>query len=213
MITVEDLEASIEVLLFPKAYELVSTVLATDTVVQVKGRVKCDDDAVSLNASELTLPDVTSRPSGPVIISLSHARCTPAVLDQLREVLAQHPGTDRMQARLDQARPDAGCPAAQSSGPRLFAAHGRSHKALRPSRPGVMTDPAAALPANRSSSGGRLVLRIVCFAALALGMVRRPAWSGWRWWTSRRIGSTARAARRQRSGDSVSSFPVTPGSL
>ena len=54
VITVEDLEASIEVLLFPKAYEMVSTVLATDTVVKIKGRVKVEDDVVSLNASELS---------------------------------------------------------------------------------------------------------------------------------------------------------------
>src|SRR5215211_1183066 len=100
VITVEDLEASIEVLLFPKAYEAVSTVLATDTVVKVKGRLKRDDEAVSLNASELTLPDVNSGPSGPVIISLSHARCTPAVLEQLRAVLAQHPGSTEVQVRL-----------------------------------------------------------------------------------------------------------------
>ena len=59
VITVEDLEASIEVLLFPKAYEMVSTVLATDTVVKIKGRVKVEDDVVSLNASELSLPDIT----------------------------------------------------------------------------------------------------------------------------------------------------------
>ena len=51
VITVEDLEASIEVLLFPKAYDAVATVLATDTVVKVKGRVKVDDEAVTLNAS------------------------------------------------------------------------------------------------------------------------------------------------------------------
>src|SRR5215218_8039192 len=100
VITVEDLEASIEVLLFPKAYEAVSTVLATDTVVKVKGRLKRDDEAVSLNAIELTLPDVNSGPSGPVIITLSHARCTPAVLDQLRAVLAQHPGSTEVQVRL-----------------------------------------------------------------------------------------------------------------
>ena len=50
VLTVEDLEASIEVLLFPKAYDLVSTVLASDVVVRVKGRIKSDDDAVSLNA-------------------------------------------------------------------------------------------------------------------------------------------------------------------
>ena len=63
VLTVEDLEASIEVLLFPKAYDQVATVLATDTVVKVKGRVKVDDDAVSLNASELTLPDITEAPT------------------------------------------------------------------------------------------------------------------------------------------------------
>src|SRR5215213_1742786 len=87
VITVEDLEASIEVLLFHTAYEMVATVLATDTVVKVKGRVKVDDDAVSLNASELTLPDISEAPNGPVVISLPAVRCTPAVLDQLREVL------------------------------------------------------------------------------------------------------------------------------
>src|SRR3712207_5376152 len=70
VITVEDLEASVEVLLFPRAYELVSTVLATDTVVRVKGRVKVDEESVSINALELTLPDVTDAPTGPVVISL-----------------------------------------------------------------------------------------------------------------------------------------------
>ena len=70
-------------LLFPKAYELVSTVLATDTMVRVKGRVKSDDDSVSLSAQELTLPDVTEAPSGPVVISLPAVRCTPPVVQQL----------------------------------------------------------------------------------------------------------------------------------
>ena len=100
VLTVEDLEASIEVLLFPKAYDQVATVLATDTVVKVKGRVKVDDDSVSLNASELTLPDISEAPSGPVVISLPAARCTPAVLDQLREVLSAHPGMTEVQVRL-----------------------------------------------------------------------------------------------------------------
>jgi DNA polymerase-3 subunit alpha len=100
VLTVEDLEASIEVLLFPKAYDQVSTVLATDVVVKVKGRVKVDDDAVSLNASELTLPDISEAPAGPVVISLPAIRCTPAVLDQLREVLAQHPGMTEVRVKL-----------------------------------------------------------------------------------------------------------------
>jgi DNA polymerase III subunit alpha len=100
IIAVEDLEASIEVLLFPKAYELVSTVLATDTVVRVKGRVKSDDDSVSLNAQELTLPDVTEAPSGPVVISLPAVRCTPPVVQQLSQVLKAHPGTTEVRLKL-----------------------------------------------------------------------------------------------------------------
>jgi DNA polymerase III subunit alpha len=100
VLSVEDLEASVEVLLFPKAYDMVATVLATDTVVKVKGRVKVDDDTVSINASELTLPDLAEAPSGPVVISLPAVRCTPAVLDRLQEVLSSHPGTTEVRLRL-----------------------------------------------------------------------------------------------------------------
>jgi len=103
VITVEDLEASIEVLLFPRAYEMTSTVLATDTVVKIKGRVKVEDDVVSLNASELSLPDISEAPSGPVVISLPAARCTPQVVQQLREVLASHPGLTEVRLRLRSA--------------------------------------------------------------------------------------------------------------
>jgi DNA polymerase III subunit alpha len=103
VITVEDLEASIEVLLFPRAYEMVSTVLATDTVVKIKGKVKVDDDVVSLNASELSLPDITHAPSGPVVISLPATRCTPQVVQQLRDVLASHPGLTEVRLRLRSA--------------------------------------------------------------------------------------------------------------
>ena len=100
VITVEDLEASVEVLLFPKAYDLVSTVLATDVVVKVKGRLKRDDDSVSISAQELTLPDITDGPAGPVVISLPAVRCTPPVVQQLRQVLAGHPGMTEVRLRL-----------------------------------------------------------------------------------------------------------------
>ena len=103
VITVEDLEASVEVLLFPRAYEMVSTVLATDTVVKIKGKVKVEDDVVSLNASELSLPDISEPPSGPVVISLPTTRCTPQVVQQLREVLAAHPGLTEVRLRLRSA--------------------------------------------------------------------------------------------------------------
>ena len=100
VIVVEDLEASVEVLLFPKAYEAVATVLATDVVVRVKGRVKSDDDAVSVNAAELGVPDISDAPSGPVVISLPAVRCTPPVVQQLSDVLRAHPGMTEVRLRL-----------------------------------------------------------------------------------------------------------------
>ncbi|MGO1974408.1 MAG: DNA polymerase III subunit alpha [Propionibacteriaceae bacterium] len=100
VITVEDLEASIDVLLFPKVYDLVSTVLATDTVVRVKGRIQDKDDTVEISCQELTLPDITDAPSGPVVISLPAVRCTPPVVEELRHVLRSHPGMTEVRLRL-----------------------------------------------------------------------------------------------------------------
>ncbi len=100
IVTVEDLEASVEVLLFPKAYELVSGVLATDTVVRVKGRARAKDEAVEIMGQELTLPDVSEGPAGPVVISLAATRCTPPVVQRLRGVLQAHPGMTEVRLRL-----------------------------------------------------------------------------------------------------------------
>ncbi|SDT40876.1 DNA polymerase III subunit alpha [Microlunatus soli] len=100
VISVEDLEASIEVLLFPKAYDLVSTVLAEDTVVTVKGRIRDDDDSIALIGQELTLPDTSDGPTGPVVISLPVTRCTPATVDKLAEILRSHPGMTEVQVKL-----------------------------------------------------------------------------------------------------------------
>ncbi|MDN5727068.1 MAG: DNA polymerase III subunit alpha, partial [Propionibacteriales bacterium] len=101
IITVEDLEASIDVLLFPKVYTLVSTQLATDTVVRVRGRMSSKDDTIEMHGQELSLPDVTEGPTGPVVISLPAIRCTPPVVEQLKSVLTSHPGATEVRLRLD----------------------------------------------------------------------------------------------------------------
>ena len=100
IVTVEDLEASVEVLLFPKAYQLVALQLATDTIVRIKGRVVGKDDGVELRGTDVTFPDVSEGPTGPVVISLPAARCTPAVVQQLRTVLTNHPGATEVRVRL-----------------------------------------------------------------------------------------------------------------
>jgi DNA polymerase-3 subunit alpha len=98
--TVEDLESSVEVLLFPKVYASVASALASDTVVRIKGRVRTKDDAVELTGQEVTFPDVSEGPSGPLVIQLPAVRCTPAVIEQLRQVLRSHPGSTEVRVKL-----------------------------------------------------------------------------------------------------------------
>ncbi len=100
IVTVEDLESSVEVLLFPKVYQLLAGSLASDTVVRIKGRVRARDESVEIQGQEVTFPDVSEGPGGPVVISLPAARCTPAVVEQLRLVLRSHPGTTEVRVRL-----------------------------------------------------------------------------------------------------------------
>ena len=100
IVSVEDLEASIQVLLFPKVYQTVATMLTTDTVVRVKGRARAKDESVEMTGQEVTIPDVHEGPSGPVVISLPATRCTPPVVDQLKQVLSAHPGMTEVRLRL-----------------------------------------------------------------------------------------------------------------
>jgi DNA polymerase-3 subunit alpha len=101
--SVEDLEGAIEVMFFPQTYQLYATTLAEDAVVLVKGRLDRRDDVPKLIAMEMTLPDLSEGPRGPVVISLPVARCTPPVVERLKEVLATHPGATEVHLRLQAA--------------------------------------------------------------------------------------------------------------
>ncbi len=100
IVSVEDLESGIEVLLFPKVYAGVATSLATDTVVRIRGRIRLKDDTLEMTGQEVTFPDVSEGPSGPLVIQLPAVRCTPAVVEQLRLVLRAHPGPTEVRVRL-----------------------------------------------------------------------------------------------------------------
>ncbi len=99
--TLEDLEGSIEVLFFPQTYQQYAMQLATDAVVCVKGRLNRRDDVPSVAAIEMFLPDLgEAEPRGPVVLQLPAVRCTPPVVERLREVLATHPGVTQVQLQL-----------------------------------------------------------------------------------------------------------------
>jgi DNA polymerase III subunit alpha len=104
VVSLEDLEGSVDVIVFPRDYQACATLLVEDSVVLVKGRVKRSrDDAVELTALEVSAPALTRTDDGPVVISLPAARVTPPVVEQLKDVLGSHPGLADVHLRLQSA--------------------------------------------------------------------------------------------------------------
>ncbi len=99
--TVEDLGGAIECMFFPGSYQQFGTVLATDTVVAVKGRLRRNEDEISLMASDLQILDTTKSSTGPVVVRLPAMRCTPPLVERLKSVLADHPGQTEVHLQLD----------------------------------------------------------------------------------------------------------------
>ncbi|WP_230487334.1 DNA polymerase III subunit alpha [Nocardioides anomalus] len=99
-ITLEDLEGGIEVLLFPSTYQLASTLLMEDSILRIRGSLSRDKEQPELRAQEVTAPDISDGPSGPVVISLPSTRCTPPTISQLKDVLGTHPGVTEVRLRL-----------------------------------------------------------------------------------------------------------------
>ncbi|WP_327581918.1 DNA polymerase III subunit alpha [Nonomuraea sp. NBC_00507] len=91
--TVEDMDAGVECLFFPKSYELYGPELREDSVVAVKGQINNRDGAISIFAQDLTLLDVSGISSdAPVTLLLREERLNQSIVDELRNVLKLHQG-------------------------------------------------------------------------------------------------------------------------
>ncbi len=102
ILNVEDLSgAAVEVIVFARTYEQFHTLIAPDKILLVKGRVDRDarDDTVKMMAMELREPDLDTE--RPLEIRLENGSCTPRVVDSLKEVLANHPGSTQVFLHLD----------------------------------------------------------------------------------------------------------------
>jgi DNA polymerase-3 subunit alpha len=106
ILSVEDMEASVEVMVYPKYYREVGAQLVTDTLARIKGRVKLREEAREISASEISFPAVAEGGRlGPLVLAIQSARCTPEVVDRLGSVLRAHPGGTEVRVRVvDQAR-------------------------------------------------------------------------------------------------------------
>ncbi|KDE97451.1 DNA polymerase III subunit alpha [Mycolicibacterium aromaticivorans JS19b1 = JCM 16368] len=97
----EDLTGGIEVMFFPQTYSLFGAEIADDAVVLVGGKVRIQDDRISLIANELVVPDFSgAQANRPLAVSLPTRQCTMDKVSALKQVLARHPGTAQVHLRL-----------------------------------------------------------------------------------------------------------------
>jgi DNA polymerase III subunit alpha len=104
LLNVEDLSGAIvEVIVFPKTAEQYAPLLRPDAILLIKGRTDRDvrDDSMKLVAMEIHEPKLAG-PS-PLVINLHVETCTQRVIDQLKEVLAGHPGSTQVFLHLSKS--------------------------------------------------------------------------------------------------------------
>jgi len=101
IVTVEDLEGSLEVLFFANTYNQYALTLIEDRVVTIRGRVDRRDDQVRFSAVEMTSLDVSSGPVGPLMISLPISQCTPPIVERVKEILRSHPGKREVHLQIE----------------------------------------------------------------------------------------------------------------
>jgi DNA polymerase-3 subunit alpha len=97
IVTLEDLDASIELLFFAKSYSVLHENLVTDTAVAVKGRVNWREDKMSVFGSEvisLDLAEVQPDPELPLpfVLRAEAVKLDRDVAIELRSTLAAHRG-------------------------------------------------------------------------------------------------------------------------
>jgi DNA polymerase III subunit alpha len=101
IVTVEDLEGAVDVMFFANSYTQHSMNLMEDRIVIIRGRIDKREEQVKLMALDLSTPDISLTPTGPLIISLDTVRCTPPVVDRIKEILRSHPGKREVHLKLD----------------------------------------------------------------------------------------------------------------
>ena len=92
IVTVEDLESSIQCLFFGRAYEAAAADLAVDQIVQIRGMAEVRDETVSLRATEMNVPAIDTDENRPLTITLPLTALDRRRLGRLADVLHGHPG-------------------------------------------------------------------------------------------------------------------------
>jgi DNA polymerase-3 subunit alpha len=100
MVTLEDLDGAIEVLLFPSSWQLSGHLISEDAIITVKGRLSRSKDQPEIMGQEVSIPDLSDGPSGPVVIKLPQTRVNADTVDHLKDVLRTHPGVTEVHLKV-----------------------------------------------------------------------------------------------------------------
>ncbi len=99
----EGLAAGVEAVAFPSVYEADPDLISTDRIVLVTGRIDRRGRELQIRANEVREPRLDgARRSGPgsVVIDLTAAACTDAVLARMAELLRARPGPAQVKVRF-----------------------------------------------------------------------------------------------------------------
>ena len=107
-----------ETLFFPNTYEVIGQYIAEDAIVVVKGRVDRRDDTPRIMAMDMSMPDVSSTPRNkPVTLTIPVHRCTPPLVERLKETLVLHPGDTEVHVKLLNGGKTTTCGSGRSGSP------------------------------------------------------------------------------------------------
>ncbi|MFC3965625.1 DNA polymerase III subunit alpha [Nocardia jiangsuensis] len=101
---IEDLDASLEVLFFPKSYSVFAADLRVDAVVAVEGRVNWREEKLAVFGSNLTPLDVSSVERGehgpPLMLEMNAEATDRDTVLELKSALRSHPGATPVRIAL-----------------------------------------------------------------------------------------------------------------
>jgi DNA polymerase-3 subunit alpha len=102
--TVEDMDASLEVLFFPKAYSMFNAELIEDNAVLVKGRVNWREDKMSIFGGGLVTLDLSEAGVGgeepPLVLLAAAEKVDQSVVSELKSTLLAHKGDTPVHLKL-----------------------------------------------------------------------------------------------------------------
>ena len=105
IMSLEDLDGTVEVLVFPITFQKVGSLIKPDAMIFVKGRINLREEEPKIIANEIaTLESVRMKYTRSVEISLVTAGMESSALERLKKVLSRYPG--RVPVYLNFTKPD-----------------------------------------------------------------------------------------------------------